>query len=375
MHNLLKLIRFFCIYGFWRTTWKLLGRTRISFPNYSFKRISPDLGIVGCGQFAFATIGFFIFKKFGYRFKKCFDTNPLQSNSFAKFYKIKQSCSSFDQFLNDKDIKLAYVSSNHASHAKYAVELLRRDIDVYIEKPIVVTRDDLVNLLKEKNKSKGQIYVGYNRPFSPCIELFRDKLEKFGSGGFSINCHVNGHLIPSEHWYRLPTEGTRVCGNLGHWLDLSVHLLSLRGMPDLISISISVADNDEYDDNFVVNFSSDRKDIVSIMLTSRCEPFEGINETINIQYRNTICKIDDFRKIVIWQGDKVFKKTIWPKDVGHRNAILQPFNNATKRDFDEVILSTLLMLHVAEMVKNKQKSSKFSFSQQFTALMDEVEGS
>ena len=105
------------------------------------------------------------------------------------------------------------------------------------------------------------------------------------------------------------------------------------------------------------------------MLTSRCEPFEGINETINFQYDNTIAKIDDFRRMTIWQDEKLINKKYWPKDVGHHKAILQPFNvDKYKRDWSEVENSTLLMLFITDMVLNKETSKEFKFDKEWEKL-------
>ena len=97
------------------------------------------------------------------------------------------------------------------------------------------------------------------------------------------------------------------------------------------------------------------------MLSSRTEPFEGINETINIQCDDVIAKIDDFRKLTIWKNDYFFKKKYFPKDVGHRKSVNQPWGKF-KRDWHEVELSTLLMLHIKDMVENGITVSKYIVS-------------
>jgi len=170
-------------------------------------------------------------------------------------------------------------------------------------------------------------------------------------------------VLAADHWYRRPEEGTRICGNVGHWLDLMVHILSWRGMPNRLAVSLTIADESEPDDNMVISMSSDRGDVLSVMLTSRCEPFEGINETIHIQHGETICKIDNFQRMTIWQGERRVRKRFWPKDVGHCLAILQPFRDDLTRDWREIVQSTLLMLHITENVRGGVLASEFSFEE------------
>lgn len=103
--------------------------------------------------------------------------------------------------------------------------------------------------------------------------------------------------MPADHWYRLPEEGTRVCGNIGHWIDLAVHLMKTRGrIPEKFIISISYSDVKDFDDNISITITTNLRDLINIILTARSEPLEGVNETINFQCGNLIAKIDDFRK-------------------------------------------------------------------------------
>jgi hypothetical protein len=109
------------------------------------------------------------------------------------------------------------------------------------------------------------------------------------------------------------------------------------------------------------------------VLSSRTEPFEGINETINVQHNDTIAKIDDFRHLKIWKGEHLVRRRFWPKDVGHGGAIGQPFGGTMQRDWDEVVQSTQLMLHITEMVRSGARTSVFSFRESAAQLAREIE--
>jgi len=102
-------------------------------------------------------------------------------------------------------------------------------------------------------------------------------------------------------------------------------------------------------------------DLVVIVLTARCEPFEGINETINFQMGNVIGKIDDFRAMSIWNEAQRIQKRYWPKDVGHEAALQQPYEDMMQRNWTEVVNSTLLMLKITDMVRSGDEYATFSF--------------
>lgn len=357
-----KFWRFMGIYGIGRTLFKAIGRLRISIPFYSLRRVHRDIGVIGCGQFAFSTISYFLWRSYGNRISACFDTDGAAAISFARTMRVPHVATTAVDLLRQPGIRLVYVASNHASHSSYAVQALERGLDVYIEKPVAVTYLQLVGLLKALRTSRARVFAGYNRPFSAAIRLLRQEMNIDPSSGISMQCFVAGHLLAADHWYRRPDEGTRICGNMGHWLDLMVHIFCWRSLPDRLTISILAADQNEPDENIVVSLRSDRGDVVSIMLTARSEPFEGILETINIQHGNTMCTIDDFRRVTIWQGSRLRRRRFRPKDVGHRAAVLQPFSTSPQRAWNEVVTSTLLMLEITEMVRTGTQRREFSFS-------------
>jgi predicted dehydrogenase len=369
--SLRKLIRFTTIYGPSRTFFKAAGRLRFRPPGFGLGR-TRDVGVIGCGQFAFATIGYFLHRRFGPRIAACYDIEPQAALSLAKGLRVPHHSASADELLGLPGLRTVYIASNHASHADYAARALHLGLDVYVEKPIAVTPEQLVGLLRARGQSKGRLFAGYNRPFSAAIRLLRERATVDPHKGLTLQCFVVGHVLDPKHWYRRPEEGTRVCGNVGHWLDLLVHLLAWRGLPDRLEIQLTPARDDEPDDNVCIAIRSDRSDLFSVVLTSRSEPFEGINETINFQHGQTICKIDDFRRMTLWQGERVSKHRFWPKDVGHRSAILQPFVREAGRDWHEVELSTLLMLHITQMVRQGERQSTFSFTEQWAHLQGAV---
>ena len=366
--NIKKFFRFISIYGLSRTLIKMIGRYKLKAPGiYLSLPKKKYVSVVGCGQFAFSTICYFLRKKKGNVFLSCYDVNKDNAKFLARFYHFSKVANSFEELIEDKKLKAIYIASNHHSHTEYAIEALNRNIDVHVEKPISVSKEQFSKLSKAIANSQAKIYAGYNRPFSSAICEIK-KYIKNKNLPLSLNCFVSGHFIPIGHWYRNPEEGTRICGNIGHWLDLAIHLFALRGkIPDNLSIQISYSNVNEPDDNILISISSDVNDIVNIMLTARCEPFEGIYEGINLQCGNIIAKIDDFRNLTIWQDEKLIKKTFYPKDVGHERAIMQIFEN-NSRNWNEVELSTLLMLHISEMVKKNEKSSMFATSEKTASI-------
>ena len=360
MNKFKKIYSYGRIYGAKHCVVKAIGRTRFSFPVWPilapWKRCKTrDIAIIGCGQFSFGIIAFFLTKHFGRRIGLCLDVDESALSSFAKCYTVPhQNLDSIDESCLDK-IKMVYIASNHASHTDYAICFLKRGINVYIEKPISVTKQQLNDLKEAIHNSSAEVYFGYNRPFSSAVN---ELVSLMSTSAFTLSCTIIGHFISNNHWYRKPEEGTRVCGNLGHWIDLAIHFVNAGGGASRFSILIAYSDPAACDDNLTVVLSTEKGHLITLTLTSRDEPFEGIDETIVFQQEGLFVKIDDFRKAVFQQGSRKFTRKYQPKDVGHERAIMQPWWGC-KRDIDEVFLSTDLMLHIMDMVKNKQMNGVY----------------
>lgn len=360
-----KLWRFARLFGARRAYIKALGRLGWALPAMPLVRNrARDVILAGCGQFGFATISFFLADQLGNRFAACYDPDRRHAARTQRAYRYAVIADSFEDLLQYGGGRYLYVASNHASHADYAIAGLRAGKCVYVEKPIAVDLDQLARLRREALDHPDRLYCGYNRPFSRAVELLRAELPQ-GDGPMTLSCFVAAQVIPEDHWYRDPREGTRVCGNLSHWLDLAVHLISMRGLPDVWEIQIAYSDPEVRDDDLSVSLCSELGDLVTLTMTARAEPFEGINESISLQHGELMAKIDDFRRMTLWQGKRRRTWRFRPKDVGHRRAILQPFSedDPFRRDFDEVVSSSLLTLFIADMVRAGSREMTFSFEQ------------
>ncbi|MFN3665316.1 MAG: Gfo/Idh/MocA family protein [Sediminibacterium sp.] len=355
--GLQKITRYFQVYGFSRTLIKVAGRTRKRYLRYWFVKLQfrsrKNVSLIGCGQFGFSTISYFLLKQVGNCFLECYDIVPENQRSTASFWGYSEQPDTI-KLISNNQCEIVFIASNHASHTAYAVEALNQNKLVYLEKPISVTYDQLRELLAAQKENPGNLFVGYNRPFSAAIRKLNGYIRD-NKLPITLNCFIVGHFIEKDHWYRHPQEGTRICGNVGHWIDLAVNILYTRGVvPHTFSVDVSYSNPAESDDNISIALTTDYLDLINIVMTSRAEPFEGISEAIQFQSGTVIAKIDDFRRMDVWNDYRKRTYRFNPKDVGHKKAIYQPFDSE-KRNFDEVKISTVIMLEIADMVRNGEK--------------------
>ena len=67
---------------------------------------------------------------------------------------------------DDDSVELVYIASNHASHADYAVRFISAGKNVHIEKPHVVSNEQLIILFGNAVHPASNVFLGFNRPRS-----------------------------------------------------------------------------------------------------------------------------------------------------------------------------------------------------------------
>jgi hypothetical protein len=192
-----KLLRFSATYGPRRAWAKALGRLRGGYWQASlWQGRGPGVGLIGCGQFGFSTIAYFLGAKA--RIVVCYDTDASAAMSLARRYGVENVASSPDELFASPAIEVVYIVSNHASHAEYAVTALRAGKRVYVEKPIAVSHAQLTALCSTYRTCGRSVFAGYNRPFSRAVRDIRSRLPS-PEGPLTLGCFVSGHRLPVDH--------------------------------------------------------------------------------------------------------------------------------------------------------------------------------
>lgn len=344
------------------TLFKVIGRNRrLSFPLPPFRFRKKNVGIIGCGQFSFSNILPRIYLRYGSIFRYAYDPDLLAQRSLCRMFSVSDSINSYNAIINDSSVGLVYVASPHSTHAQYAVDCLSSGKDVYVEKPIAVSLEQLSSL-KNVQKSNGRkLYVGFNRPHSPFIKDIRRHYDT--TSPFFCSMIVFGHKIAKDHWYRESDQGSRIAGNCSHWIDLAVHILSWRSLVWPLSVTLTQLPSEFTDENFVLHISSPCGSLITLSFFAQHEPHLGVTETINFHSSSLTAVINNFQSIRIDTGSTVINRQSIFKNAGHSDAIRAPF--AKNSDFclsrmNEAFVSTEFTIFLSNMISNGTNSGHFS---------------
>jgi predicted dehydrogenase len=260
------------------------------------------------------------------------DTDIQHAASLCAAFRGAYYTDRADELLDDPSIDLFYIASNHASHAEYAIKAIERGGSVHIEKPHVVTHEQLVRLCRAMTTKRGVVGLGFNRPLS----RFGVALQKAvwdEASPMVMSWFIAGHELPTDHWYFREEEGGRVLGNLCHWTDFVLRLVPReRRYP----IRILPARSDKSDCNIAVAYVFGDGSVAAITFSAMGHTFEGVRERFAVHCRDVIARLDDFGSLSI---ERIASKQAIrgrTRDHGHSAAILGTYDAAFARNDSKV---------------------------------------
>jgi predicted dehydrogenase len=180
-----------------------------------------NIGLVGAGNFAKNVHIPNIHKlKNKFAIYAVMDQTGYKGKSIAQQNQAKYATTNYEDILNDKNIDLVFICTNHDSHADLTLKALEAGKHVFVEKPLATNKKDLdriKNFYLETKGDKPLLMVGYNRRFSPYAQEVKRQTDKRINPLF-IHYRMNAGYIPLDHWVH--ENGGRIVGEACHIIDL-----------------------------------------------------------------------------------------------------------------------------------------------------------
>jgi predicted dehydrogenase len=212
---------------------------------------------------------------------------------------------------------LVVVATAHDSHTQLACLALKAGHRVFLEKPPAVTPEDVQRLASAMRSNPGSVEIGFNRRYHPLVRKARSFLLQ-ESGPTTISCIVRELSFERDHWYFWPNQGTRVTGNLCHWIDLAVYLIEGSPLPASVTLSPRVPGSEPgSDEERVLTVTFEDGSLLTILGTTRGDDIRGVQEQIDIRRGRTSITIDDLWKLrVRRRGIERYSRTVF-RDKAH----------------------------------------------------------
>lgn len=125
----------------------------------------------------------------------------------------------------DHEASAVMIGTRHHLHAPLVLKALQAGKQVFVEKPLCLTPEELAQLDTAMLKSKGSVMVGFNRRFAPATVAMMEVLRTV-PGPKILAFQVNAGVLAPDHWYANVAEsGGRALGEACHFFDFACHVL------------------------------------------------------------------------------------------------------------------------------------------------------
>jgi predicted dehydrogenase/threonine dehydrogenase-like Zn-dependent dehydrogenase len=191
------------------------------------------VNIIGAGNYA-GRVLIPAFKRAGTAIDSIASRNGVTAAHYARKHGAAFASTDAAALCASPEAGTVVVATRHDTHADYVIEALKHGKNVFVEKPLCLTHDELqritvaLNSARVKAQAAGLpepiLMVGFNRRFAPQIVRVKALLEPLAAPK-ALVLTVNAGAIPADHWtHDRDSGGGRIIGEACHFVDLLRHL-------------------------------------------------------------------------------------------------------------------------------------------------------
>jgi len=273
----------------------------------------------------------------------------------ARKFGFHQCTTEEAEIICNPSINTVVIATRHHLHARQVLAALREGKNVFCEKPLCLSEDDLRAIcgarLEMASSSRPVLMVGFNRRFAPMVQRMKAFLKPI-SEPLALHYRVNAGYLPPDHWVNDREQGGgRILGEVCHFVDL----LGVLASSPVIEVSArTLGASGRYSaDNVMVSlrFSNGSEGAIHYLANGdrsfskeRIEVFGGACTAV----------LNDFRHLeLIRNGRKESVHARWRQDKGHR-AEWAAFADSVKSGgespipLDQIVASTLSTIRIDE---------------------------
>lgn len=313
-----------------------------------------NMGVIGAGNYASTMLMPFLKGKAN--LVGMATATGINAKDKAAKFGFSYATTDYHEMLADTNINTVLIATRHNQHAKMVIDALKKDKNVYVEKPLAISVEELKAVVKTYHEKNCVLMVGYNRRFSPSIQYLKKQLKK--NVAYSIYYQVNAGYIPMDKWYQFPEQGGRIIGEAGHFVDTVQYLLDSDPV-EVFANNTTVASMPEQDNTFITIKFKNGSSCVIAYLADGDKKYP--KEKILITGDSTNLEFENFSNIMNYQNGKVAKKRFLINNKGQQEEMNELINAVKSGNapvpFSSLALSCYTTILAVESIRTKESYS------------------
>lgn len=317
------------------------------------------VGFIGAGNYA-SRILIPAFKKASSQLHTIVTSGGINGVIHGEKTGFSEASTDIESLLNNKDINTVAIATRHNSHAYFVEKVLSSGKNVFVEKPLALTYEEIEKVEAVYNynihtNQYARVMVGFNRRFSPQVQKMKALLNTVKEPK-SFIMTMNAGAIPADHWTQdNAVGGGRIIGEACHFIDL------MRFLAGSKIVSVQARRMGETD---AVQILEDK---ASITLGFEDGSFGTIfylangasnfpKERVEVFTAGRVLQLDNFRKLKAFGWPGFNKMNLWRQDKG-QDACAAAFvesirdGKETPIPADEIFEVARITIQVAEILR------------------------
>ena len=185
-----------------------------------------NVALVGCGTIAPNHLNALTSMK-NVRVVGLCDTVSERSKEMAQKYSLEGVgiYTDYYKMLAELSLDAVHIATPHYLHAPMTIAALERDINVFLEKPMCISEEEIESLIVAEKKSKATVCVCFQNRFTSAVKLAMETLEADGgatSAHFSLFWKRDEKYYVSSGW-----RGKRATEGGGVMINQAIHSLDM----------------------------------------------------------------------------------------------------------------------------------------------------
>jgi len=266
------------------------------------------IGVLGAGRFAQGVVLPILSKQPGLTRVGVASARGLSAAEAGRRFGFGYATTDDDRILQDAEINTVAILTRHNQHALQTAAALRAGKNVWCEKPLALSADELEVVAQALARAGGILTVGFNRRFAP---LSRPLHQFLGAepGPLTMVYRVNAGPVPPGHWYFDPAQGGRVLGEVCHFVDYLTYLAG--ALPRRVTARASGGED------VVVTLEFPGGSLGTVVYAAHGDRSFS-KERLEVFGAGKAAVLDDFRRLEMTVGGRRWTKRLWLRsDKGH----------------------------------------------------------
>jgi len=320
----------------------------------------PVVGFIGAGNYASRML-IPAFKAAGAQLHTIATSGGINGVVHGEKSGFAEATTDTQGMIDNSAINTLAIVTRHNTHSSFVGAALRAGKNVFVEKPLAITLDELANVESAyqtaQTDGRTHLMVGFNRRFSPQVQKMKALLASVKEPK-SFIMTMNAGAIPADHWTQdNAAGGGRIIGEACHFIDLMRFLagseivsVQARRMGDSDSVAVT-----EDKASITLGFADGSFGTI-LYLANGAASFP--KERVEVFAAGRVLQLDNFRKLkgFGWPGFK--KMNLWKQDKG-QNACAAAFlsaieqGTATPISPEEIFEVARVTIEATEILRNQ----------------------